>query len=40
MKKRQGVFLFFVLYFLFWLGENALASYLGLYYEAKGLGGV
>ena len=40
MKKRQGVFLFFVLYFLFWLGENCLSSYLGLYYEAKGLGGV
>lgn len=40
MKKRRGVFLFFVLYFLFWLGENALASYLGIFYEAKGLGGV
>lgn len=40
MKKRRGVFLFFVLYFLFWLGENCLASYLGIFYEAKGLGGV
>ena len=40
MKKRQGVGIFFVIYFLFWLAENALASYLGIFYEAKGLGGV
>ena len=40
MKKQRGVFCFFILYFLFWMGENALSSYLGIFYEAKGLGGV
>ena len=40
MKKRQGVGIFFVLYFLFWLAENCLASYLGIFYEEKGLGGM
>ena len=40
MKKQRGVFCFFILYFLFWMGENALSSYLGIFYEAKGLDGV
>lgn len=36
MKRRR---IFFIVYMFFWLAENNLSPYLGLYYEERGLSG-
>lgn len=36
MKKTK---IFFIIYMCFWLAENSLSPYLGLYYESRGLSG-
>ncbi len=40
MKKTAPACKFFMLYLLFWLAEDALAPYLGLYYQSRGMDGV
>ena len=40
MKKTAHASKFFMLYLLFWLAEDALAPYLGLYYQSRGMDGV
>lgn len=37
--KTRGNRTFFFLYLFFWLGENCLSQYLGVFYEAQGLTG-
>lgn len=36
---KHGNRIFFFLYLFFWLGENCLSQYLGVFYEAQGLTG-
>lgn len=40
MKKAQQTWKFFLLYLLFWLAEDALAPYLGLFYQSRGMDGI
>lgn len=38
--KHQNNRIFFFLYLFFWLGENCLSQYLGIFYEQQGLTGM